>query len=655
MVTFAFVFFALPAGALPAAESWPGFRGQELQSRAADVTPPEPGAGATGALWRVAVPGSGYSSPVVSGDAVYVTTACETLRFPRLRYALAGLAAGLWVILAAGGALGLVSGRAAVRGLAFRRLRCLALPLLAASLAAGLAVWAGRLLGLGEAPGRAWLVSVAVVLSALALAGVSLPLRGRSWALIGWSYIAFTAIGYVCHPERDGLPHGDSTSALLSCGALLAMPVAGAGLLVIRRRRARRTDKAALAGGARGRPYVLLPVALLLGAIVFAEANLPLTRDGLAATVVSLSLRDGTTRWVREALTCPKRRLPGPNTQATPTAVTDGRHVVAWFGAAGVVCLDTKGRTLWTRREYLSEPIYGAVSSPVLKDGVLVLVSDLETRGRETQPSPAWIAGLNVATGERLWRQPRRAHPQYAGYATPLVEDRNGRSLVWVHGWYGLEGYALRTGEPVGRYAYAFAAAHLVAGPVREGDRLFIPGAAVHLCVDLAKLVAGEDPLLWSCKATGEITATPVIANGLVFLVAEHGKAMGLDLATGACRWEARLPGSYWASPVALADRVCFLNEQGIMTVLGAQPPFAPLARHALGEPVHASPAAVRNLLLRTDRSIQCLPWTLAGSATAMAPGLEGVRVPGESAGAHQRLSSGFSGDIVHSPLRPET
>jgi outer membrane protein assembly factor BamB len=238
---------------------------------------------------------------------------------------------------------------------------------------------------------------------------------------------------------------------------------------------------------------------------------------------------------------------------------------------------------------------------------VLVLVNDLEEEGQHRQPADGWIAGIDLATGECLWRRPRRAHPSYAGYATPVVESRDGRDIVWVHGWYGLDGYDLQTGRPVGRYAYKFDARHLVASPVLEGDRLFIAGAAIHLCVDLAKVMTGEDPLLWSLKATGEISATPVVADGLVFLVDELGETMCLDLATGACQWHERLPSRYWASPVVYADRVCFFNEKGLITVVAADREFKVIGRYEVGEPIHASPAAVGKLLVRTDQSIHCL------------------------------------------------
>jgi len=601
-----FLFAVVLAATVSAGADWRGFRGQELQGRSVASEVSLSGTDRADVLWTATVPGTGFSSPIVSDDSVCVTTAYQTTRFRFLRLALVVLSTVLGVVLCAGGAAGVALKRSAPQ-LTFRRLRCLAWPLFVFVLAAGIFIWSGRRFRLEEVPKRAWIISVAVVLAAQALAGLSLPLRSRAWRIIGSFLVAFSAIAFVYHPYREHLFVMSSLSVPVSLGVLFGTFAAGAGLLVMQSVLAGRADPGGPAGQTGRLPHVLIPSALLLGAVVFAEANGAMSRRELVGAVISLSLRDGSTRWVRETLPCRKRRRSVHNTPATPTAVTDGQRVVAWFASAGVVCLDMHGRVLWKNRRFRSEPKYGAVSSPVLRDGVLVLLSDVGERGRHGQSAQSWIAGLDSATGERLWQQPRRSHPEYANYATPVVDTRDGKGIVWVHGWYGLDGYDLQTGKPVGRYAYELEARHLVASPALGGDRLFIPGAEMHRCVDLSRVIAGEDPLLWARESTGEISATPVIAGGSVFLIDERGKAMCLDVETGACQWEERLPGLYWASPVASADRVCFLNEKGLMTVVASERGFAVRARHDLGEAVHASPAAVGALLVRTDQAIHCI------------------------------------------------
>ena len=424
---------------------------------------------------------------------------------------------------------------------------------------------------------------------------------------VGGFLVAISLIALVCHPNHEQLRAMEYRSAQASSALLLMTLISGVGLLVTQRIRSKLFLHDDSAG--RGKSHETVPVLLsvVLGVSVFVEANGLVLQDGLMGSVVSLSRKDGRTLWVREALKCSKRRLPGGNTHATPTAVTDGQYIVAWFGSAGLVCLDDEGRIVWKKPELRSDPIYGAASSPVLKDGVLILVSDLEIDNSHKRASESWIAGVELATGRCLWRRRRRLHQNRAGYATPVVETRSGRSVVWVHGWYGLEGYDVQTGEPVGRYAYEFRGAHLVASPVLQGDRLFIPGAKIHLCVDLNKIVAGEEPVIWSQESSGEMSATPVATGDLLFLIDEHGKATCLDLTTGAIEWQKRFRGRYSASPVVLADRVCFFSERGVVSIVAADRELKVVDQYDLGEPIHASPAVVENMLIRTDLGVHCL------------------------------------------------
>jgi outer membrane protein assembly factor BamB len=56
---------------------WPQFRGQTGQGIAADATPPLEWSESRNITWKVEIPGKGWSSPVVSGDQIWLTTATE--------------------------------------------------------------------------------------------------------------------------------------------------------------------------------------------------------------------------------------------------------------------------------------------------------------------------------------------------------------------------------------------------------------------------------------------------------------------------------------------------------------------------------------------------------------------------------------------------
>lgn len=69
----------LPPAAL-AADDWPQFRGPDGQGHAADADPPLSWSEQENIRWKTAIPGTGWSSPVVLGEQIWLTTATESGR-----------------------------------------------------------------------------------------------------------------------------------------------------------------------------------------------------------------------------------------------------------------------------------------------------------------------------------------------------------------------------------------------------------------------------------------------------------------------------------------------------------------------------------------------------------------------------------------------
>jgi len=69
-------FVVIPANLLWA-ENWPGFRGPTRQGISQEKDVPTEWSRSANILWKTPVPGNGWSSPIVSGDRVFVTTAAQ--------------------------------------------------------------------------------------------------------------------------------------------------------------------------------------------------------------------------------------------------------------------------------------------------------------------------------------------------------------------------------------------------------------------------------------------------------------------------------------------------------------------------------------------------------------------------------------------------
>ena len=66
------------------------------------------------------------------------------------------------------------------------------------------------------------------------------------------------------------------------------------------------------------------------------------------------------------------------------------------------------------------------------------------------------------------------------------------------------------------------------------------------------------NPIVWTFSETtrvgGGIYGTPAIVGSSVLVTSDGGRVIALDRATGAMKWEMRLPGPLWASPVVVDD-----------------------------------------------------------------------------------------------------
>ncbi len=108
---------------------------------------------------------------------------------------------------------------------------------------------------------------------------------------------------------------------------------------------------------------------------------------------------------------------------ATPTPVTDGKRIYAWFGNGQLVALDRAGREVWKRHlgekqgSFMNQ--WGHGSSPALYKGTLILLCD--------HRPVSYLVALDPETGKEKWRVGRGAvgvsEWSHRGVGGPRVEE----------------------------------------------------------------------------------------------------------------------------------------------------------------------------------------------------------------------------------------
>lgn len=562
-------------------DAWRGFRGGEAQGRAGvrfhSLNWSEPG----GVQWKTPIPGNGLSSPVLSKDRVYLTSSWTSGAAVRKRR---------WLVLAQAACAGIALCLWFRRARLDRRLWAVGLAISLATVLAP-AWWPGGERWLNSPIRTAAAGSLQMVGLAVAAAGFLRPRGWRHWLLMA-SLLAIPLCWLAW-----GVPAPRAASRTLG-NALVAL-VAEAGLIAI----------AAVQLGRLRDPWN----GSLRWAAWPALAAMPLTVMGarLVTTgatdvraVVAVDRRSGAVLWVREVFDCPRSTQHYYNSAATPTPVVAGDTVFAYFGNAGLVAVGRGGQVLWKNESLPFQSLFGAGASPVEHDGVLVISSG--------GPSKPYVAGIQAATGALLWKNIRRPSRNLDGNnRTPVIVGIKGEPCAVIWDVDEVVCLSVRTGRELFLYRLQVP---LRVGPntssiVSEGRALFLADENGAVRLDLDALEKGLDPVVWFSKGPGAGCASPVLANGLLFMVNEEGNASARDSRTGKVVWEASLPdGEYFASPVTDGTSVLFCSRQGDCAFVDAAKPGAVLARNAAGGLVMATPAAFDGTVyIRSERQLTAI------------------------------------------------
>jgi outer membrane protein assembly factor BamB len=151
----------------------------------------------------------------------------------------------------------------------------------------------------------------------------------------------------------------------------------------------------------------------------------PPKRQSLRA--LCLDAAEGKTLWDVEVFVKqmgPGERLNPKNSFASPTPLTDGKHVFVHFGPDGTACLDRDGERIWANDGLRYNPVHGAGGSPVFSGSRIVFNCD----GAEDP----YLVALDCDSGLVAWRtaRPPMASPRWS-FATPLVIEVEGtRQLI---------------------------------------------------------------------------------------------------------------------------------------------------------------------------------------------------------------------------------
>jgi outer membrane protein assembly factor BamB len=325
--------------------------------------------------------------------------------------------------------------------------------------------------------------------------------------------------------------------------------------------------------------------------------------DGKVYLVVEAFRRsDGKRLWeYKTAATGARPDLHEKHNLATPTPVSDGKRIYAWFGNGQIVALDMEGREVWKRDlgqdygSFLNQ--WGHGSSPALYKNLLILLCD--------HGPVSYLLALDADTGKERWKADRGSGR--VSHSTPvLVTGPRGPELI-VNSSARIDAYDPASGQvlwyagserqtPIPSAVFHDGTIYLSRG-YRNSDILALrPGGRGDVSVS---------HLRWRMPNGGSYVPSIVQYEGLLYMTNEVGVVTCATAETGELVWKERLGGIFFASPVAADGKVYLLSETGEMFVLRAGRKAEVLAKNDLGERFLASPAiSAGRIFLRGDGTL---------------------------------------------------
>lgn len=332
--------------------------------------------------------------------------------------------------------------------------------------------------------------------------------------------------------------------------------------------------------------------------------------------VVCLDRQSGRERWhARLWGTAPGLYHETKSSMASPSPVTDGRHVYAFFGSGDVFCLDLDGRLVWHRSlaaEYGAfENRFAASSSPLLFDDLLIVQCD--------HYGASYVLAIDKSTGANRWKTDR---PEvWLSWSSPICvqPDPSLAAELILCGSEKMDAFDPRTGQKL--WTLSGMARECIPTPVVGRGLVFAtsgPGAASYAVRPGGRGDITASHVVWTSTRGNPFVPSAIVVDDCYYLVDDHGIGTCLDAATGKTLWKKRFGGDFTASPVAAEGRVYFTNEAGSTLVIRAGTSgYEELARNAIDEPVFASPAIAGGaFFLRSARQL----WCLAEPSSAGAP-----------------------------------
>ena len=324
-------------------------------------------------------------------------------------------------------------------------------------------------------------------------------------------------------------------------------------------------------------------------------------------SVICIDRNSGKTRWQTNVRTArPIGSTHETGTWASASPLTDGKRIYAYFGSNGLFCLNFEGEILWNKHfgPFTIKHGHGEGASPALHKDTLVVNCDHEGQ--------SFVTAIHALTGKTIWRKERN---EPTSWATPIIAYPKTNPQVIILGTTAIRSYDLETGKVL--WSCRGLSNNVVATPIHAKDVL-LAGSSYDTRAIIAintKNAKGDltntDHVLWRSSLRPPYVPSPLLVNDTLYYLRHYQNILTQRHAqTGEMRHPTvRLSGllNIYASPVAANGYVYITDQQGTTLILD-QKTNTLKSTNYLDEPVNSSLAiAGKQLFIRGSKHLYCI------------------------------------------------
>lgn len=302
------------------------------------------------------------------------------------------------------------------------------------------------------------------------------------------------------------------------------------------------------------------------------------SQSDLKRHLLCLSRKGGQTIWQKDvAAKLPEEEQIRDHGFAANTPAADADRVYCFFGKTGVFAYDHEGKQLWQADVGSKTHGWGTSASPVLYKDLVLINASVESES---------LVALDRKTGKERWRAPKIVE----SWNTPVVVinvDGNPELVIATQG--SIQAFDPETGKQLWTCATDIGW-YMVPSLVADQGIVFCLGGRSGVA-SLAVKTGGKGDVtkthrLWT-SFKGSNVSSPVFHDGHVYWMNDNlGIAYCAKADSGEIVYEQRMnrSGQVYASPLLADGRVYYLTREGKAFVVAAKPEFEELAVNDLND-----------------------------------------------------------------------